>query len=75
MIFFNKNDHTPGEDHDEQYCTLGIHQKGGCEAKKCILELWGVCVRYGWYGIPTYVQPVHRHTMENQRKNADTHQY
>ena len=38
MIFFNKNDHTPGEDHDEQYCALGIHQKGGCEAEKCILH-------------------------------------
>ena len=33
MIFFYKNDHTPGEDHDEQYCALGIHQKGGCAAK------------------------------------------
>ena len=22
--FFNENDHTPREDHDEQYCTLGM---------------------------------------------------
>jgi len=42
MIFLNKNDHTPGEDHDEQYCAFGIHQKGGCAAEKCILELWAV---------------------------------
>ena len=24
MIFFNENDHTHGEDHDEQYCALGM---------------------------------------------------
>ena len=29
MIFFNKNDHTHQEDDDEQYCALGIYQKGG----------------------------------------------
>ena len=40
MICFNKNDHKPGEDHDEQYCVLGIHQKGDCAAETCILELW-----------------------------------
>ena len=42
MFFFNKNDHTPGEDHDEQYCVLGIYQKGGCAAEICILELCAV---------------------------------
>ena len=57
------------------YFILGIYQKGGCAAEICILELWAQCGRYGWYGIPMYVLPVHRHTMENQRKNADTHQY
>ena len=37
-FFYYKNDHTPGEDHGEQYWVLGIHQKGDCAAEKCILR-------------------------------------
>ena len=74
-VFFYKNDHTHIEDYDEEYYALEMAKKS---CLGCTGEVWKqntVYIRYMWYVIPTYVLPVHRHTMENQHKNVDTHQY
>ena len=47
----------------------------GTSLKKAVWKRYTVWIRCMWYGIPTYVIPVHHHTTENKRKNVDTHQY